>query len=133
MELCKGLNDSAKQIYENNKAQGFWDGERNVGEILMLIVSELGEAMEAHRKGKFCEVVDLDYFLDTEELTGELTGESKMNFFKNNIKDSFEDEISDAVIRILDFCGGNGIDIEGHINAKVEFNKSRPKMHGKLY
>jgi len=32
------------------KEKGFWDKERNVGEALMLIVSELAEAMEAHRK-----------------------------------------------------------------------------------
>jgi NTP pyrophosphatase (non-canonical NTP hydrolase) len=32
------------------KSKGFWDKERNVGEALMLIVTELAEAMEAHRK-----------------------------------------------------------------------------------
>ena len=32
------------------KEKGFWDKERNVGEALMLIVTELAEAMEAHRK-----------------------------------------------------------------------------------
>ena len=30
--------------------KGFWDGKRNIGEALMLIVSELAEAMEAYRK-----------------------------------------------------------------------------------
>lgn len=29
--------------------KGFWDKERNIGEALMLIVTELAEAMEAHR------------------------------------------------------------------------------------
>ncbi|OGX08256.1 MAG: hypothetical protein A2Z88_07850 [Omnitrophica WOR_2 bacterium GWA2_47_8] len=29
--------------------KGFWDKERNIGEALMLIVTELSEAMEAHR------------------------------------------------------------------------------------
>ena len=32
------------------KSKGFWDKERNTGEALMLIVTELAEAMEAHRK-----------------------------------------------------------------------------------
>ncbi len=32
------------------KSKGFWDKERNVGEALMLVVTELAEAMEAHRK-----------------------------------------------------------------------------------
>ena len=30
--------------------KGFWEKERNIGEALMLIVTELAEAMEAHRK-----------------------------------------------------------------------------------
>ena len=30
--------------------KGFWDEERNIGEALMLIVTELSEAMEAYRK-----------------------------------------------------------------------------------
>ncbi|MFH1360528.1 MAG: nucleotide pyrophosphohydrolase [Candidatus Omnitrophota bacterium] len=29
--------------------KGFWDEKRNIGEALMLIVTELAEAMEAHR------------------------------------------------------------------------------------
>ena len=32
------------------KSKGFWDKERNIGEALMLVVTELAEAMEAHRK-----------------------------------------------------------------------------------
>ena len=39
------------------KEKGFWDKERNIGEALMLIVTELAEAMEAHRyrgRGGIC-------------------------------------------------------------------------------
>ena len=32
------------------KSKGFWDKPRNTGEALMLVVTELAEAMEAHRK-----------------------------------------------------------------------------------
>ena len=31
------------------KEKGFWDKERNVGEALMLVVTELAEAMEGYR------------------------------------------------------------------------------------
>ena len=47
------LNELSEEIYQNNKEKGFWDNKRNVGEMLMLVTSELGEAMEAHRKGRF--------------------------------------------------------------------------------
>ncbi len=32
------------------KEKGFWDEERNIGEALMLVVTELAEAMEGYRK-----------------------------------------------------------------------------------
>lgn len=123
--LCEGLNNSAQIIFQNNKAKGFWDNERNVGELLMLVTSELGEAMEAHRKGRFAE-------FEQAETNVRLGGEWNANF-KAHIKDTFEDEIADAVIRLLDLSAGLGIDLEKHINAKVRYNETRPKLHGKLY
>lgn len=38
-----------KLCHEIAVEKGFWDQERNIGEALMLIVTELAEAMEAHR------------------------------------------------------------------------------------
>ena len=122
------MNTIAKQIYEANKAKGFWDKERNVGELLMLVVSELGEAMEAHRKGKFTQPLQLAWFFATLDKSHAI-----QEVFPDHIKDTFEDEIADAIIRLLDLSAGLGIDIEGHIKAKLEYNKSRPYLHGKKY
>lgn len=112
------LNELASQIYEANKAKGFWDKERNVGEVLMLIVSEIGEACEAHRKGR---KADLEAY------------DSMNASFAESIKDTFEDELADAVIRILDYCGGTGIDIHRHIYLKLAYNLTRDRLHGKQY
>jgi NTP pyrophosphatase (non-canonical NTP hydrolase) len=120
--LCAGLNESANVIFQNNKAKGFWDNERNVGELLMLITSELGEAMEAHRKGKFAN----GHLMATSYATWK-------EWFEKHYKDTFEDEIADAVIRLLDLSAGLGIDLEKHINEKVKYNKLRERLHGKLY
>lgn len=87
------------------KEKGFWDKPRNVGEALMLIVSELGEAIEAHRKGRM----------------------------GIEAKDTFEDELADTAIRLFDLCGGLGIDLEKQIEWKMNFNKGREKLHGKAY
>lgn len=38
-ELCHGIA----------KEKGFWEKERNIGEALMLVVTELAEAMEGYR------------------------------------------------------------------------------------
>ena len=126
--LCAGLNDSAQVIFQNNKEKGFWDNERNVGELLMLVTSELSEAMEAHRKGKFARWDEwTKYYSHQENL------EQIKSVFELHIKDTFEDEIADAVIRLLDLSAGLEIDLEKHINAKVNYNKLRKRLHGKLY
>ena len=44
------LNELAKLCHSIAVEKGFWEKERNLGEALMLIVTELGEAMEAYRK-----------------------------------------------------------------------------------
>ncbi len=46
----QSLNQLCETCHAIAKEKGFWDKERNIGEALMLIVSELAEAMEAHRK-----------------------------------------------------------------------------------
>ena len=45
----KSLNELAQICHAIAREKGFWEKERNVGEALMLIVTELAEAMEAHR------------------------------------------------------------------------------------
>lgn len=96
-----------KKIHEGNKAKGFWDTERNKGELLMLIVSELGEALEGIRKPGPSEHIP--------EFTGE------------------EEEIADALIRILDYAGGNNIRLMDAIEAKLVYNATRPHKHGKKF
>ena len=43
------LNQMAALCHGIAVEKGFWEKERNMGEALMLIVTELAEAMEAHR------------------------------------------------------------------------------------
>ena len=45
----KSLNSWTKACHKTAVEKGFWDTERNMGEALMLIVTEIAEAMEAHR------------------------------------------------------------------------------------
>lgn len=72
------IDELAKQIHETATARGFWEEERNLGEMLMLVVSELAEALEEHRDNK-----DILYFVE-----GKPEGTVV--------------ELADAVIRCLD-------------------------------
>lgn len=72
---------------------------RNVGELLMLVVSELAEALEGHRKG-----------LPDDKLAH---------------RPMFEVEIADAIIRLLDIAAGLGLDLGGAFEEKMAFNATR--------
>ena len=72
---------------------------KNIGELLMLIVSELGEALEAHRKNKFANSDALNILYQKE------TNVNLISAFERFEKDTLEDEIADVFIRIFDIAG----------------------------
>ena len=73
--------------------------QRNVGELLMLTVSELAEAMEGHRKN----------------LMDDKLGHRKM----------FEVELADCLIRIFDMAGAMNLDLGGAFVEKMAYNAVR--------
>lgn len=120
----EAINKLAKVIHENALNKGFWQRENNVGEKLMLIVSEVGEACEADRNDRYAEIGTIDTNIINLDLPCE---------FENFVKDTFEDEIADIIIRTLDLAAGMNIDIGRHIKLKMNHNKTREKLHGKRY
>ena len=45
----KTLKEYCEICHSIAREKGFWDKERNIGEALMLVVTELAEAMEGYR------------------------------------------------------------------------------------
>ena len=79
------LKAFAAKVHENAKAHGFWEGERNEGEIIALIVSEASEAFEGF------------YF---ESDSAKIPGFSAET-----------EELADGFIRVLDFMMFKGFEI----------------------
>lgn len=129
MQDTTKLDELAKQIHQDNVEKGFWDEPRNTGEMLMLITSELAEALEADRDTNYADLDQFEYENKSDESNDALFKEN----FKLYIKNSFEDEIADTVIRLLDLAAGYDIDIEKHIQYKLKFNRLREYKHGKNY
>jgi NTP pyrophosphatase (non-canonical NTP hydrolase) len=114
------LNALAARVHEANAK--WWIDletgarvERNVGELLMLAVSELAEALEGHRK----------------------------NLMDDKLphRTMFEVEIADCVIRLLDMAGGLQLDLGVAFEEKMTYNavradhqrEQRRKADGKKY
>lgn len=102
--MDQNLNSYAAEVHAANEK--WWvdlrtgmPTERNVGELLALVHSEISEALEGHRK----------------DLMDDKLPHRKM----------FEVELADAVIRILDICGGLGLDLEGAYREKMAYNAKR--------
>ena len=99
-----------ERCYLAAKSKGFWDTERNQAEAFALILSELYEAFEAHRKGRFANLQGYENYILALQEDLKQNSETLIKFseleFQLKIKDSFEDELADVLIRIFDFCGG---------------------------
>ena len=108
------INKKSKEIHEYAKQKGFWDIPRETGTLLMLIVSELSEAMEADRKVKYAQEEAFERGLHV--------GGNWNACFEEYIKDTFEDEIADAFIRLMDLCGARNINIDSFIELKLKYN-----------
>lgn len=98
------INDICHRVHETNEK--WWKDletglpvQRNVGEMLMLVVSELSEAMEGHRKG-----LQDDHLLN---------------------RPMIEVELADAIIRIFDIAAGLGYDLGGAFVEKMRYNATR--------
>jgi hypothetical protein len=114
------LNELATRIHEQNKAAGWWDIPRPRVQTAWLVVTELAEATEAERAGKYTNMAAFETdILDNKRVSREIYGpdpERSLSImwetsFRRYVKDAFEDEIADAVIRLLDFAGSESIDI----------------------
>ena len=95
----------------------------------MLIVSELGEALEAHRMN---ERVKKEHLQDATDHYVKSSDHFKL-YYKRIIKGSVEEELADVLIRLLDLCGYEKIDIQKHVELKMLYNSMRPYKHGKEY
>ncbi len=115
MSFVDEFNRVQYHMYKNSAAKGFHEADKlalteeqknsRVGLRLMLIVSELSEALEYVRKGN--------------------TPDSHIPEFTG-----LEAELADAVIRIMDLAETTKSRLAEAIIAKAAYNSRRPAMHG---
>lgn len=111
IDFKNGFNKLSQEVYQNAYDKGFYSKPVNLNEKLLLIISEIIEAMDELRAGK----------------------ETHLLYYEDKKPCGFGVEIADAIIRILDLCGYLNLDIDKLIAEKMAYNKTRPFKHNKEF
>ncbi len=108
------LNELADVCYKMSESKGWWDDpDWNFGEKIALIHSEASEALEEWRTHH---ATDEIYFEEDEQGIAKPEG--------------IPIEFADIIVRVLDMCGKEKIDIGTALELKINYNKTRPHRHG---
>jgi NTP pyrophosphatase (non-canonical NTP hydrolase) len=109
-QFVESITQQMKYIHDWAKRKKFWENgkDRNDGEMISLMHSELSEALEGLRHGN-----------PPSEHIPEFS--------------AAEEEFADCVIRIMDICAARGYRLGEAILAKMAYNETRPEKHGKQF
>ncbi len=102
------LQKLSQEAFETAKAHGWHDEEQPDETYLMLIITEIAEAVQADRKDRH---TDVDLFKALLETYADDDALWKYEF-ETHVKNSVEDELSDIIIHCLDYSALRGIGLD---------------------
>lgn len=119
MELDCTLKQLTKYIDKTNRDNGWYESDRTVGDGMALLHTEVSEAFEAFR--------DLGHCNAEYDASKGLIDKNGMAWWKPIGVDS---ELADVLIRLLDECSRQNIDLVLAVQQKMRYNALRGYRHG---
>ena len=130
------IDSLMKEAHECAVEHGWWENERNFGEQIALMHSELSEALEEYRKygldGAPTEHCRFGWLLY--QGTESEHGEKPWPFFHDDgvgmKPEGIAAEMADLLIRAFDTCARYKIPLAEALRVKMAYNRTRPYRHG---
>ena len=97
------------RVYENAVKHGFHDEKHSLPHLMMLVITEISEAVNADRVNNYADRLMFEQTVCNPSLNPEYHWISCFDVF---IKDTVEDELADAAIRLLDMTALHSFDID---------------------
>lgn len=119
----KTLKEMQAEIREVNEANGWFEGDRTVGDDIALLHSEVSEMFEAFRDGGLADATDWPGHRLRTQNDEALVGTPAK-------PEGFGSECADVLIRLLDTCERRGIDLDFEYARKIAHNRTRGHRHG---
>ena len=107
------MKELQKQAYEIAKSRGQWENQ-SIEKVLLHLIEEVIELKKATKRA------NIGIFEDLLNV-----GKSYKEAYEFAIKDTIDCEISDVVIFCMSIAEKLGIDLEGAITRKMEYNRQR--------
>lgn len=92
----KFIREESQQAYETAKAKGFFNRAINIDTQMMLVVTEMAEAVQADRHNKHGYIEHLEIYDDTRPFK---------EAYEHIMEDTVESEFADIAIRLLSLLG----------------------------
>jgi NTP pyrophosphatase (non-canonical NTP hydrolase) len=120
------LNDLVSQAYSTAKEHGFWDMENSIIQKMQddknYTLEEVNAVQRAFRVQRIALIIT--------ELA------EAIEAIRHDNIENFQEEMGDTLIQLGDNFGGDNLlrgSIEEAIKKKMQYNKTRPYMHGKKF
>lgn len=129
--FAESVDEMCMEAHANAVAHGFYEVVPSIPTRLMLMVTELAEAMEEYRNGKPVQYV-IRQIADPEAVGGVriVYVTDPDEWMPNEKPEGLASELADVFIRVMDTCAEQGIDLGKLTVKKHLYNKTRSHMHG---